>query len=84
MHPNEYKHACNGSFVCEIDVKMSEMYESKKSELIQNFPQKLKYVKILEFWDYIWSHHEKCIQLSTNLPGIGSLICEIHVQMSEM
>ena len=22
----------------------------------------------------IWNHHEKCIQISTNMPGIGSLI----------
>ena len=26
----------------------------------------------LEFGDYIWNHHEKCIQiLSTNMPDIG-------------
>ena len=32
-----------------------------------------KNIKILEFSDYIWNHHEKCIQISTNMPGIGSL-----------
>ena len=25
----------------------------------------------MEFGDYIWNHHEKCIQISTNMPGIG-------------
>ena len=30
-----------------------------------------KNLKILEFSDYIWDHHEKCIQISTNMPGIG-------------
>ena len=39
-------------------------------------------VKILEFSDYIWNHHEKCIQISTNMPGIGLLIREIHVNMA--
>ena len=29
-----------------------------------------KNVKILEFGDYIWNHHEKCIEISTNMPGI--------------
>ena len=38
----------------------------------------------MEFGDYIWNHHEKCIQKSTNMPGIGSLIREIDVKMSEM
>ena len=32
----------------------------------------VKNVKILEFHDHIWNHHEKCIQISTNMPGIGS------------
>ena len=37
----------------------------------QHFTQKSN---ILEFHDHIWNHHEKCIQKSTNMPGIGSLI----------
>ena len=36
-----------------------------------------KNVKIPEFSDYIWNHHEKCIQISTHMPGIGLEICEI-------
>ena len=43
-----------------------------------------KNVNILEFQDYIWNHHEQCIQKSTNIPSIGSLIREIDVKMSEM
>ena len=30
------------------------------------------------------NHHEKCIQISSNMPGIGSLIREIAVQISDM
>ena len=32
----------------------------------------------------IWNHHEKYIQKSTNMPGIGSLIREIDVNKSEI
>ena len=35
----------------------------------------VKNINILEFGDYIWNHHEKCIQISTNMPGIGLDIC---------
>ena len=28
----------------------------------------------------IWNHHEKCIQQSTNMRGIGSLIREIDIK----
>ena len=31
----------------------------------------------MEFSEYIWNHHEKCIQISTNMPGIGLEICDI-------
>ena len=34
-------------------------------------------VKILEFGNYIWNHHEKCIQISTNMPGIHLEMCKI-------
>ena len=36
-----------------------------------------KTVNILKFHEHIWNHHGKCIQMSTNMPGIGSLISEI-------
>ena len=44
----------------------------------------IKNVKIAEFHDHIWNHNEKCIQISTNMPGIGQIIREIAVKMSEM
>ena len=40
-------------------------------------------VKIVEFHDHIWNHHEKYIQTSTNMPGIGSIIREIDAKISE-
>ena len=43
-----------------------------------------KNVTILEFHDHIWNHHEKYIEISTNMPGIGSVNREITVKMSEM
>ena len=30
------------------------------------------------------NHHDKYIEISTNIPGIGSVICEIAVKISEM
>ena len=47
---------------------------------VQNVTHFVKNVKIVEFHDQIWNHNEIC----TNMPGIGSLICEIAVKMSEM
>ena len=42
------------------------------------------FVEIVEFHDHIWNHNEKCIQKRTNMPGIGSIIHEIAVEISEM
>ena len=36
-----------------------------------------KNVTIWEFHDHIWNSHEKCIELSTNMPSFGSEIPEI-------
>ena len=44
----------------------------------------VKNVEIVEFHDHIWNHNEKCIQISTNMPAIGSLIREIAVTISEI
>ena len=43
----------------------------------QKFQKIVKNIKIREFGDYIWNHHEKCIQISTNMLGIVLEICEI-------
>ena len=44
----------------------------------------LKNVNIVEFHDHIWNRNEKCIQISTNMPGIGSLIREIAFTIYKM
>ena len=46
---------------------------------VKNVTNFVKNVDILEFHDHIWNDREKCIQTSTNMPGIGSLICEIDI-----
>ena len=38
---------------------------------------KNKKIIFLEFGNYIWNHREKCIQISTNMPGIDFVIREI-------
>ena len=50
----------------------------------QNWTNLVKNVEIVKFHDHIWNHNEKCIQISTNMPGIGSLIREISVEIPEM
>ena len=40
--------------------------------------------EIVKSHDHMWSYHEKCIQISTNMPGIGSLIREIDIEISEI
>ena len=44
----------------------------------------VKNVNILEFHGHIWNHHEKYIQQSTNMPGVGSLIREIDITISKI
>ena len=51
---------------------------------VQNGTIVLKNVNIMKSPDHIWNHHEKCFQISTNIPDIGSLIDEIDVNISEM
>ena len=36
-----------------------------------------KNVTVIEFGDYIWNQHEKCIQISTNMPDTGLEMCDI-------
>ena len=42
-----------------------------------------KKCQIVEFHYSIRNHHEKCIQMSTNMPSIGSAIPEIISEMLE-
>ena len=37
---------------------------------VKNVTKCVKNVNIVEFHYHIWNHHEKCIQQSTNMPGI--------------
>ena len=39
--------------------------------------------KIVEFHDHIWNHHDKCIQISTNMPSIGLVVPEITIESLE-
>ena len=37
--------------------------------------------KIVKFHCHIWNHRDKCVQLSTNMPGIGSVMCEMDLKL---
>ena len=50
----------------------------------QNVTNCVKNVNILEFGYYIWNPYTKCIQKSPNMFGIGSLICEIAIEIWEI
>ena len=50
----------------------------------QKFHKIVKNVQILDFGDYIWNHHEKCIEISTNMPSIGLIICEIGFEFEKI
>ena len=63
---------------------MLSMRQASADDRSKNVTNLVKNVKIVEFHDHIWNHHEKCIQKSTNMPGIGSIIREIAVKISEM
>ena len=56
----------------------------KCRQQVKNVTTFVKNVEIVEFRDRIWNHNEKYIQISTNMPSIGSLIHEIVVEISEM
>ena len=43
----------------------------------------VKNINIVEFHDHIWNRHETYIQISTNMPDSGSVVREIHVNISE-
>ena len=43
-----------------------------------------KNVKIVKFSDHIWNNHEQCIQMSTNMPSIGSIICQIGFRIEKI
>ena len=51
---------------------------------IKKLTKFVKNVKIVEFHDHIWYRNERCIQISTHMTSIGSLIREIAIEISEM
>ena len=53
---------------------MSRRQDKNVTHFVKNF-------NILEFGYYIWNPYEKYIKKSPNMPGIGSLIHEIHVKI---
>ena len=57
--------------------------QASADDILKKCTNLVKNVKILEFHDLIWNHHEKCIQISTNMPGIGSLIRELDIKISK-
>ena len=50
---------------------------------VKNVKNLVKNCKIVEFQYHIRNHHEKCIQISTNMPSIGLVIPEITCEMLE-
>ena len=46
----------------------------------QTFPFLFKNLWSSIFHSHIWLHHEKCIQMSTNKPSIGSVVLEKTLQ----
>ena len=67
--------------LCVILILDSVMHSKRRQASADD---RSKIDNILEFHFHIWNHHEKCIKISTNMPGISSLISEIAVQISEM
>ena len=63
--------------VCYLDHFYVNTYHAAGMSRRQVKKKKRKNVNILECYYHIWNHHEKCIQKSTNMSGIGSLIREI-------
>ena len=50
---------------------------------VQNVTKSSQNVKFLEFHYYIWNHHGKYIQKSTNMPGFALVSNEIGFRIQE-
>ena len=46
---------------------------TRQASADNRFTNVVKHVKIVEFHDHVWNHHEKYMQKSTNTHGIDSL-----------
>ena len=71
------------SYTWVSDAKRAKWIKLIKST-DQNLTNLVKKVKNAEFHYHIWYRNDKCIQQSANIPGIGSLIREINVNISEI
>ena len=65
-------------YVFVSDTDLNTFHEAG---VLANFTKLSKNINIMEFHDHIWNHRAERIQISTNMPGIGSLIHEIDVQI---
>ena len=59
---------CSCVVLCLINAFRAAGECRRQFKNVTNF---VKNVKIVEFHDHIWNHHEKCFQISTNMPSIG-------------
>lgn len=50
----------------------------------QKFRKTFKNVKIIQIYFYIWIHHGKCNPISTNMPGMGQVVCEIGLKTEQI
>ena len=53
------------------------MAGARADDRVENVYKIATNLNILQFHSHIWNHYEKCIQISPNMPGIGSVIPEI-------
>ena len=60
---------------------MLSTWQASADDMVKYLTDLVKNVKIVLFHDHIWSHHEKYIQINTNMPVIGSQIREIGVKI---
>ena len=85
---------CLSSFIRGFRYDCARLFPNMWTKLTLNMRQALaddshkmsqncQKLPLLEFHDHIWNHHEKFIQISTNMPGIGLVIPEIPCEMSE-
>ena len=63
---------------------MHAMWQATSADDRSKINQFCKNANIVEFHDNIWHPHKKYIQISTTIPGSGSVNREIAVKFSEM
>ena len=68
---------------CVVNVNNTFHVEGVSRRQIKNFTTFSKNVKIAKFHYNIWTHYEKFLKISTNMPSIGSVILKIGFQMCE-